>query len=136
VHAPPAEAPQDLVVAHVDVHHEIDLDSGAAQCLGLRNGAGKAVEDEAACAIRLRQALLDDADHDVVGDQSAAVDVGSRLQSERRTVLDRGAQHVAGGDLRDSVLLRKEARLRALAGAGHAQKYYSHGIFTGGDRAM
>ena len=73
--------------------------------LGLRDGAREAVEQEAVGAIGLRDALLDQADDDVVADQAASVHHLLGGQAERRAGLDRGAQHVAGGDLRDAVVL-------------------------------
>ena len=52
---------------------------------------------------------------------------GLGLQAERRAGLDGRAQHVAGGDLRDAVLLADEGGLRAFARAGRAQQNQSHG---------
>ena len=47
-------------------------DAGVLHRVGLRNGARKAVEQIAVRAIGLLQALLDQADDDVVGNQRAA----------------------------------------------------------------
>src|SRR6185369_16818121 len=51
-----------------------------------------------------------------------------RRQPERRARLDRGAQHVARGDLRNAVVLGEERCLRALAGARRAKKNELHRI--------
>ena len=90
--------------------------------LGLRNGAREAVEEEAARAIGGLDALLHEADDDLVGDELAAIHDLLGREPERRAGLDRGAQHVAGGDLRDAVALRDERGLGALARSGTAQE--------------
>jgi hypothetical protein len=65
---------------------------------------GKAVEQEALGAIGLRQAFLHQADDDVVADQAASVHHLLGGHAQRCARLDGGAQHVAGGDLRDAVV--------------------------------
>ena len=52
-----------------------------------------------------------------VFDSEAVKTVGlaNRLLAERSAGLDRGAQHIAGGNLRDTEMLADELRLRALA---------------------
>src|SRR5690606_346487 len=46
--------------------------------------------------------------------------------AERSAGLDRGAQHVSGGDLRNAVFLRDERGLRAFARSGRAKKDQTH----------
>ena len=79
--------------------------------LGLRHRARKAVEDEPARSVRLSQPLLDDADHDVVGHQQPGVHPLLRaVEPERRPVLHRLAQDLAGRDLRDAEASRASRR--------------------------
>jgi hypothetical protein len=65
----------------------------------------------------LLQAILDQPDHDVVRHQSACVHYFFRRHAQLGAVLDRGAQHVAGGDLRDIVFFLDEVSLGAFTGA-------------------
>src|SRR6266571_1444811 len=98
-----------LVVPPFDLRrlefHVIDATRGRLHALRLRNGARKAVEQIAARAVHLLQALLDQADDDVVGHELPGVHHLLRGDAERGAGLHRGAQHVAGGDLRDAELL-------------------------------
>ena len=121
-----AHALDDGGVGHVDLEHDVELDAGGLHRVGLRDGAREAVEQEAVGAVGLGDALLDQADDDVVADQAAAVHHLLGRHAQRRAGLDGGAQHVAGGDLRDAVLLADHRGLRALAGAGRAQQDQSH----------
>ena len=89
--------------------------------LGLRDGAGEAVHQEALGRVGLLQAVLDDADHHAVGHQLAGVHVLLGLQAHLGLVLDRRAQDVAGGDVGDAVFGHDAAGLGALAGARAAQ---------------
>ena len=90
--------------------------------VGLRDGAREAVEQVAVGAVGLlagapcTRPMMMSSRH-----QPARVHHFLRGQAERRAGLDGGAQHVAGGDLRDAVLLPDEVGLGALAGAGRAQ---------------
>jgi hypothetical protein len=124
--APPAHALDDGVEGHVDLQHHVQLDAGGLHGVGLRQGAREAVEQEAVGTVALRDAFLDQADDDVIADQAAAVHHLLGGQAQRRAGLDGGAQHVAGGNLRNAVLLADERGLRAFAGAGGAQKNESH----------
>jgi hypothetical protein len=49
-------------------------------------------------------------------------------QAQRRAGLDRGAQHVTGGNLRNAIALADEGGLRAFAGARRAQEDQSHRV--------
>ena len=49
----------------------VDDNAHVVQRLGLRDGAGEAVQNKAVFAVVLRQTLLDDADDDLIGDQLA-----------------------------------------------------------------
>ena len=96
---PQAEALKD---AGVTIDHVVDGHTGVLQRFGLRDGPREAVEQEALGAIGLGDAFLDQGDDDVVGYQAAAVHHAFHLLAERAAGLDCGAQHVAGGDLRNA----------------------------------
>ena len=98
----------------------------AIERLGLGDRAGEAVQDEAARGVGLAQPLGDEADHDVVGHQAAAVHDALGLAPERRAGRHRVAQHLAGGDLRHPPLAGELASLGALAGAGGAEEDHAH----------
>ena len=48
------------------------------------------------------------------------------LEADRRARRDRGAQHVAGRELRNAVLLDQPRRLRPFAGARRPEQYQPH----------
>ena len=58
----------------------------------------------------------------LVGDQLAGVHVALRLLAELGLPATRGAQHVAGRDVRQAEVLGQERGLGALAGAGRAEQ--------------
>ena len=93
---------------------------------GLLHRAGEAVKDVALLAIRVRQAVLDDADDDFVGHQLALIHVFLGLQTHLRARGDGRAQHVARGDVGGAELLDELGGLRTLAGARGAQQNYVH----------
>ena len=126
VHAAAAHAIDDLAVRHVDLEHEVDRDAGILHGIGLRNGAGEAVEHVTVLAIGLLEAILDQTDDDVVANQAAGIHDLLGLQAQRGAGLDGGAQHVAGGNLRNAEFFLDEVGLGALAGAGGAQQNQSH----------
>ncbi len=72
--------------------------------------------------VRLAEALLDEADDDLVGYQLARVHERLGLFAERRAVAARGPEHVAGRDLRDAEARREALRLGAFAGAWRAEE--------------
>ncbi len=82
---------------------------------GLRNRARETVEHEAVRRVRLLEPLGHDRDHEIVADERAALQRVADERADARAVLDRFAQHVAGGDFRDAVPRRKAVGLRALA---------------------
>ena len=98
----------------------------AARGIGLAEGAREAVEHVARLAVVLLQAVLDQADDDVVGHEAAGIHDLLGLEAQRGARLHRGAQHVAGRDLRNAELLLDEVGLRTLAGARRSQKNQSH----------
>src|SRR5262249_51786624 len=83
-------------------------------------------EHEAADGVRVLDALADDPEHDVVGDELTGVHGGLRLEAELGSARHRLPQQVAGGDLRYAVLLHEHLGLGALSRTGCAQQYDSH----------
>src|SRR3546814_485713 len=73
VYAAPAHAFDDVFFGHHDFHHEIQGNVGVFQCVGLRYGARKTVEQVTVFAIRLQQTITHQTDDDVVGHQATAV---------------------------------------------------------------
>src|SRR2546423_1275257 len=96
--APAAHARDDLFVRNFDPQHVIEIDVGGLHGFGLRDGAREAVEEISLGTIGLPEPLLHQTDDDVIGHQLPGVHHLLRGESERRTRLHRGAQHVAGGD--------------------------------------
>ncbi len=66
------------------------------QRLGLRRGAGEAVEDEPPGRVGLGDPRRQHGRDDRVGDEAAALHDGPRLEPDGRARLDLGAQHVSG----------------------------------------
>ena len=132
------EPAHELGLADVEVDHPVELLTEllqqAIQGLGLGNRPREAVEDEPARGVGLAQALGDEADHHVVGDQRAGVHDALGLATQRRAGRDRLAQHLAGGDLRHMPLAGQLTRLRPLAGAGRAEEDQPHALSSSGQR--
>src|SRR5712691_11200574 len=73
MHPAPAHALDDLVLVHVDLENEVQLDARTAHRLRLRDGAGKTVEQVPVPAIDMLQSLLDQTDDDVIRDELTRV---------------------------------------------------------------
>jgi len=86
----------------------------------LRQRARKTVEEEAALAVGGVEALGDEVDHDLVGDQPALLHGAPGLEPERRAAAHRLAQQVAGRDVARAEAARQQHRLRPLACARHS----------------
>jgi len=93
-----------------------------AQILRLGHRSRKAVEHEAVPAVRLLDAIRDHLQHQRIGHELAARHDRLGLLSERRAVGDILAQHVAGGEMRNTALLRQFLGLGAFAGTRRAEK--------------
>ncbi len=100
------------------VHRLAEAHQHLVQRLGLRNVAREAVHDETVLRIRLLQALADDAEHDLVGDQLARVHRGLGLLAQLGAGSQRLAEQVARGNLGDAVLFDQLLGLRPLARTG------------------
>ena len=69
----PAHALDDRLIGHVDLQHQVELDICGLHRVGLRDRSREAVEQEAVGAIALGDTLLDQADDDLVADQTSSV---------------------------------------------------------------
>src|SRR5699024_3642056 len=87
------------------------------------------VEDIAVLAVVLLQPFVDDTDDDVIRDQLSVVHIGLGLQPDRRAILDRSAQDVAGGNGRNSELLIQNRSLGAFARAWRTQHDQIHHFY-------
>ncbi len=96
------------------------------QRLRLRDVARKAVEDETVRGVGPRQALADQGEHQVVGDQLAGVHRRLGPEAQLGAARNRIAQQIAGGNLGHAALLGEPLCLGALAGAGRSEKNDSH----------
>ena len=112
---------QQVVDGHLEVDHAIEtlveLVHQVVQRLGLRNRPWEAIHDEAGRAVRLAEAVADDADHDRVRDVLPRGEDGLGLSSELRAGLDLRPEHIAGRDVGDPEMLAQHVGLRALAAA-------------------
>ena len=102
---------------HVEVDRQVDPVRAHQhdQVLALLLGAGEAVQEPTGRRVGLRQSLGDDAQHHLVADQLPRVHDRLGLETELGALLDRGAQHVAGGDVGHAVALGQPHGLGALA---------------------
>ena len=96
------------------------------QGLGLGDGAGHPVQNEAVDTVGLLQPLTDDADDHVIRDQLAGVHIGLGQQPGLGAFLNGGAQDIAGGDRRDAQLGTEDLSLGAFPGSGGTQKDQFH----------
>ena len=94
----------------------------AAERVGLLDRPREPVEQEAISRVRAREALEDHRDDHLVGDQLALLHVAVREAAELGPGRARGAQHVAGRDVREAEVRRQQRGLGALAGAGRAEQ--------------
>ncbi len=90
---------------------------------GLLERAREAVEHESLRRVRLCQALADDADHDLVGDQLARIHERFAAAPSSVPAFDGGTQDVAGRDVRQPESGRDALGLRTLARAGRAEQH-------------
>ena len=121
-----------LALVDPELDHRVEAEplvrQGPIQCFRLRHGTGKSVEDETFGGVRLPDAVGDDRNHDVVGDQLATRHDVLGLLADRAARLHGGAQHVAGGELHDPVFIDQALRLRAFAGPRRAEQYQPHRV--------
>ena len=126
VHTAACHAANDLFVVHGDLDHRIDVHARSDHGLCLRDGAWETVEQATVGAIRLGDALFDQADDQLVGDQLAGIHDFFQLQAQGRAGLDRRTQHVTGGNLWNTELFGDELCLSTFTGPGSSQQNYAH----------
>ncbi|MNP30027.1 hypothetical protein D3C76_1230820 [compost metagenome] len=126
MHATTGDAADDFLVVHGDLDHVVDGHAGVLQGFSLGDGARETVEEEAVGAIGLGDALLDQVDDQVIGNQATGVHHALGLQAQLGAGLDRCAQHVAGGNLRNAELLGDETGLSTFAGTRGPQQNHAH----------
>ncbi len=90
--------------------------------LGLRDRPREPVQQEALGGVGLGEPVADDADHDLVRDQGAALHVLLRLEAHRGALGHGRAQHLTGGDVRQREVGHDAFGLGALARTGAAEK--------------
>ena len=125
-HAPAREPVEHDVARHVEVDREVERPTveHPVELLRLVHRAREAVEHEAVAERAAgREALLDDADHDLVGDELAAVHVALGLEPERGALRRLGAEELARREMGDAEVLAEARRLGALAGTLLAEQH-------------
>jgi len=127
---PAGDAIHQRVVVDLQFNHRIQLQALArkhlVQCDGLRDGAGKAIQNETGGGVRLIESGAQHAHQDVVGYQPARLHHRLGLAAYRGAGGNLSPQHVTRRDLRDTVLVLQALGLRALARAGRPQKNEFH----------
>src|SRR5690606_4362648 len=126
VYAASAHAFDDVFVGHDDFHHEVQGYIGLFQGVCLRNGAGEAIEQIAFFTVGLLTAVADQANNNVVRDETACVHDFFGFDTQWGLRLDSRAQHVARRDLGNTEFFGDERGLRSLASAGGAEQDQSH----------
>ncbi len=121
-----AHALDDLFVRYVELQHEINGHTGILHGLRLGNSARETVQQEAFGTIGLGDTLFDQTDDDVVRDQLTCIHHSLGFQAELGARLDCGTQHVASGDLRNTVFFHDELSLGTFAGARSPQQNNAH----------
>src|SRR5690554_2165456 len=129
----PNDPLNDGLDGHIEGDNTIDLASKRGEQLvkrfRLSDRAGEAVKDGPTLGIVLGEALLDELDHKLIGNQlpgaheliEALTEIGSRRAL--------GAHHVARGDLGRVQLLGEEFCLRALTRTGRSEEEKIHYAF-------
>ena len=119
------DALDDQVVRHFQLDRDIErLVEAIEQGLegrALGQVARIAVEDEAALGVWLRNAILEHAEHDLVGDQVSGIHDRLGLEAERRARLDCRTQQVAGRHVWNTQFLLERGRLGAFSRSGCAE---------------
>src|SRR6185312_1541463 len=101
---------------------------------GLRHRSHDTIECHAPGRVRPRQRFLHDAEDDAIRYQLAAVHVALGARTLRRSLADRGAQHITGSQFGNAEVLGDPLALRTLAGTRRPEKQNVHGckVWSGG----
>src|SRR5579862_3198733 len=98
------DTPDQRLVINLQLDHPVDLLAASGKHSverpGLRDGAREAVEDGTLCTGILTEALRNDGDDDVIGNELAAVDDVLGFPAKLRTGARGRAQHFARRELR------------------------------------
>jgi 6-phosphofructokinase len=128
--APAGDAPHKLGAVYIHQYDAVErlpkLREHGIQGRRLFDVARKAIEHKSLTHIGRTETLGDDAKNDAILDKTAGVHGGLGAHAQGRARGNRGAQQVAGGDLRHAPFLRQTLRLSALARARRTQQNYSH----------
>ena len=120
-----ADALDQLLFGNVDVDHDVDLKTVSGEdfveLLGLNRGAGKAVENTAGGVHVPGDIVVDHADYDLIGSQLPGLDVGFHALSQFRTPANLVTDHLARGNVIDSVVFLQALCLRAFAATRSAE---------------
>ena len=125
-HAPAGEPVEHDVTRHVEIDGQVErvAHDHPVELLGLVQGPRKPVEDESVAerAAR-REALLDHADHDLVGHELAAVHEALRLEAERGSLRRLGAEDLARREMGHPVVVAETRGLSPLTGTLLAEQH-------------
>ena len=94
----------------------------------MAEGAGEAIEEEAASAIRFRQADAEHVVHQFVTDQAAGQHRSFRFKAEGSASGNFGAEEISGGDGGDFEPIRNKPGLRSLPAPGRTKEEYDQFI--------
>ena len=123
------EAVDKFAFGHVEAYHYVNLRATASehflQCLGLLGGAWEPVENHPLLFLFgvFVEHFLQYAYHQVVGDKFAVVDVSRCNLAKLGAALDVVAQHIAGGDVEQPVMLYQVFTLSAFARTRGSENY-------------
>ena len=126
VYATANDTVNDQLVRYVELENVVHVDARFFHGVSLRNGAREAVQQETVTAVFLRNALFNQRDNQLVGYQLACVHDVFRLFTQLGARFYSGAQHVTGGDLRNTVFLHDELSLSSFTRARSAKQNNTH----------
>jgi hypothetical protein len=115
-----------LEVDHV-VHFDMELFEDRMKRARLSDRSRKSVKDEPVLTAVGLQDIFYQADHDIIGHKLPVCHVFVRLDSERRSFIDRVAKYIPGRNVRDMINVREDFCLRPFADTWSSKKYDVHG---------
>ena len=116
----------DQFVRYVEFQNVINIDARFFHRVCLRNGTREAVQQETITAVFLSNALFNQRDHQFVGDQFASIHNVFCLFTQLGARFDRSTQHIASGDLRNTIFLHDELSLSPFPRARSAKQNDTH----------
>ncbi len=130
MYASPAHSFYDFLVRHSNLDNEINGNIRFAERFSLGNRPRKTVKQKPPGTVIVRDTLFDELDDDVVGHQRARVHDSFYAPPERRALLNGGAEHVSGRNLRNIKRIANELCLGALSRTRWSYEYDSHTPFS------